>query len=539
MVPDQLTMMGPTLTCESATQSESKIIKSSSEMEKSAMKSQDTSVGVDTPVGSTGMQYGSSSEAREYEAAKRSGKDVSIFSSVKALAYGTQLNGVEGATNRPLRTSDLAEGFKGAVRLLGSHPTDAQLRSFILAFGTDIRTSANLGGKVSQQMTLKSAGLTSEKENGLKQEASKSFEASVGPPTSNAGVTTSSSSGSSNNAAKSSSTKDESELNTAVFKGGIPNADFYEWCASIEKAPVVIEFRTEPIPAIIRSVMSSAGVADKLEKYITVTRKQEIMSCKNNEIYDKVSGKCVLVPCSPGTYDLKPDGDQNKGCLPCPAGTYGEGGPNMCMQCGAGKFSKESSSVCEDCPAGQTSDPGMASCPYFASGYFQVKYNEDGKDGGDSKDRYLYSSEDQGDKSINRDKESWASWQSTVNKVYVKHKSGDLYQLAVNSKTRELVVTSGGDKNKGSASKWAYFTSEKTGKEFSIKCEGPWPAAYKSTGTAGKYPEVKKCSLYRDAGPAIMSNNGDKRKNGLDDAKWLAFRTSGQFLGSMSMTRVS
>jgi len=572
MVPDQLTMQGPTLACESASQSDTKIITSSQQMEQSEKQSRETSVGVDTAVSGVpveaGMNYGSSTEGKEYEGAKAGGRDVSIFNSVTAVAYQTQLTGEGGATADPLKEEDLSDSFKGAVNMLGSTPTDDQLRDFAITFGTDFITNAELGGRISQQTTMKASDFSDSKASSVTEASQRGFEASVGP----AAASTSSGKESSASQGSSAGTSGETEMKTAKFEGGVPSDSYYEWCASVELRPTPIKYRTVPISNLIRNILKNP-VADKLEEFITVTRPKEASQCAVNEVYNKVTGTCDEAKCPAGTYGVimttcscttpnKGTGGHNaytctdgtkafcaadeactatspfnkaevrtgcggapkaasvfleaatatsvpkETCVKCPAGQYGSGAASPCLDCAAGQFSAEGSPKCTTCPAGLTSDPGSKDCLYLHSGKYQIAMSTDsGKQGS-----FKYLAESASKKGDNSDidtaTENWAYWDKTSDKnMYITHASGNLYRISNTAESKKLVVESGGDKDKGSAKYWGKFTPSSSN-DFTITCTDVKAA-------------TKVCELYYGAFSAQVSDSGDKDVP--DGGKWLAF----------------
>jgi len=522
MVPDQLTIQ-PQGKCESAAQSNTKIVKSSEDMAKEDSSSQSTGISAGTSVGpvpaTAGMQYGSSQESQEYENAKSNSKDVSVFSSVTATAWKTQLNGFDGATASPMQATDLSDGFKGAVNMLGDTPSNDQLREFVLTFGTDFLTNAILGGKITQQTTMTKTEEESAGGASVKEASSKAFSASVGPV--EASTTSSESSGTSNS--QSSQTATTGEVQTAKFQGGVPNEDFYEWCASVKERPFAISYSTVPISKLIREQLKNAVVADQLETFVTVTRKAEMNACdpagQHPQVYDKVQGKCIKAECGEGTYGVKPDGEDNEQCYDCPAGKSGKGGVNSCMDCAIGKYSAAKASSCATCEAGRTSDASSSACEFLSSGKYQLKFVEEGS----TTARYLTETDKGtiGDKKdLNEDTERWSYWSDKSDKmVWLTHASSSLYRISNTAESRKLAVEDGGDKDKGGAGYWGKFTP-KTSSDFTITCKD-WPA-------------TTDCQMFYGSYAAIQSGAGDS--NVPSGGKWLAFK-SGSWKGKLSIIK--
>merc|ERR1719263_97636 len=88
------------------------------------------------------------------------------------------------------------------------------------------------------------------------------------------------------------------------------------------KVPAPIEFRIKPISDLIRDIWHSpekAKVADALETFVTVTRKNEMGNCGDGYIYNKVDGTCDEAQCPEGTSGVTTDkGENTEKCEPCP-----------------------------------------------------------------------------------------------------------------------------------------------------------------------------------------------------------------------------
>jgi len=307
MVPDQMYMAGPTSECESASSAKVTIISSGSEMSNyeassvSAGYDQEVDVGVEadipgTEVGvsaettlQTKMMIGSSSSSQEYDAAAKSGQDMSAFATITSWNYDVFLKNV----------TSFSPEFNDQITKLKSDSSDANMRQFFSLFGTDYLYAAKLGGKVTQQSSTTSNSDSTSQSEDLSESSSVSFAYNF--------MKLDSSSEAARSDTVANNKQKDVTTHKARFEGGEPNEDWMEWCQSTAKDPFPVSFQTRSVASLVEQ--DAPGLAAKLENFL-VARLERIEDCEGQNSgmqYDADTGECIVGECGAGSYQVTCD----------------------------------------------------------------------------------------------------------------------------------------------------------------------------------------------------------------------------------------
>jgi len=497
MVPDQMYMIRHGPQCESASSSKVTVVSSSSEMEKyedssfSAGFDQEVDVGASaggveaSTTLQTKMMTGSSESSKDYNAAAKSGADMSAFATITSLDYDVFVKD----------TTSMSSEFTAEIEKLAVDDSDASMRQFFSLFGTDYLYAAKLGGKVTQQTSAKEDSSSSTQKADLAESSSTSFAFNF------MSLDTSSSKAQSDTVAKG---KTEGfTTHKARFEGGEPSEDWMEWCQSTAEHPSLVSFQTRSISSLVAS--TNPGLAAKLEEFL-VGRLARMESCQGNNSgmkYDTETGECIVGECAAGSYQVScgqnaedkiessvagvggwggtctcpsgetyqvGDNEDSCGSLACVNGVSGKcgsdnpGGANVrvtcmkeaeaakqaactiseaataCHVCEAGKFQPMNEQRCDDCPVGtyadetgtamqckscpdgKISDVGAASCDHLEGSFYIT--NDDGcslREG----------EKGGGDKGLPDNGKAWAVFDcdNSRNTIQIEHQGGNDYFL--------------------------------------------------------------------------------------------------------------
>jgi len=307
MVPDQMYMAGPTSECESASSAKVTIISSGSEMSNyeassvSAGYDQEVDVGVEADIPGTGvgvsaettlqtkMMIGSSSSSQEYDAAAKSGQDMSAFATITSWNYDVFLKNV----------TSFSPEFNDQITKLKSDSSDANMRQFFSLFGTDYLYAAKLGGKVTQQSSTTSNSDSTSQSEDLSESSSVSFAYNF--------MKLDSSSEAARSDTVANNKQKDVTTHKARFEGGEPNEDWMEWCQSTAKDPFPVSFQTRSVASLVEQ--DAPGLAAKLENFL-VARLERIEDCEGQNSgmqYDADTGECIVGECGAGSYQVTCD----------------------------------------------------------------------------------------------------------------------------------------------------------------------------------------------------------------------------------------
>ena len=238
------------------------------------------------------MEFGFSSDSKNYNSAANAGRTRSAFTSTSAISFRSTL----------IDESSLSAYFVKAVQGLGQNPDLEQLREFVFLFGTNYITSAELGGRVSQQLSIGSETDSSVTDSKLREASGASFNAF------NVKIGKQDQTGT--NEKLQEVERSGAEHATAVFEGGIPQKDALAWCDSVDEYPAVISFTSKCITSLIEhmpqpldgSKLDYEALTKKIKHFIFVTRKAEYDGCAAGQKYNKEIGACEGTPnCPAGT----------------------------------------------------------------------------------------------------------------------------------------------------------------------------------------------------------------------------------------------
>jgi len=315
MVPDQMFLVGPDLDCQTATSAKTTVIRNVKEA--AAYQASTLSMGYEddseqmigvgkgdkdkdgyevgaelTRTVEKNMEFGFSSESKNYNAASNAGRTRSAFTSTSAISFRSTL----------VDETSLSAYFVKAVQGLGQNPDLEQLREFVFLFGTNYITSAELGGRVSQQLSIGSETDSAITDTKLKEASGAAFNAF------NVKIGKQDQTGT--NQKLQEVEKSGAEHATAVFEGGIPQKDALAWCDSVDEYPAVVSFASKCITSLIKhmpqpsdgSKLDYEALTKKIKHFIFVTRKAEYDGCAAGQKYNKEIGACEGTPnCPAGT----------------------------------------------------------------------------------------------------------------------------------------------------------------------------------------------------------------------------------------------
>jgi len=302
MVPDQL-YVNEVSRCQQASQANTQVITSSKEMASSQSKSMSAEYdgtaeveGGYGPVSATktmgnSMQYGSSKQSQEYEAASKRGMSRSAFTTIDADAFTMSVT--DDSSLHPL--------FIQGVSKLEENVNDVTMSEFYNMFGTDYMSYAKMGGRCSIQTMATADSAKTTSNSALAKSSSMSM--------SNSFITVGKEKSSSSTGTTTTGTTTGIETGSILFEGGTPNGDWDEWCASVKKQPIALKFFTAPIYGLVARVLKKLDLAKALQQYLIIRQKQRD-SCKEGQTWDKRQNKCAAGNCPVGSYKTKVGGEE-------------------------------------------------------------------------------------------------------------------------------------------------------------------------------------------------------------------------------------
>jgi hypothetical protein len=311
---------------------------------------------------------------------------------------------------------------------------------------------AKLGGEVSQQSKAKSRSQSSVTNEELASSSERGF--SMG------WLSTSKSESKSSSTTNAEGQTKGVETEELLFRGGVPNGDYAEWCASVKTAPIPIEYSVVPNTYLIGTVLGEVRLAAKMNHYLTVERPKAAASCVPGTKWNKRTGECDPADCPKGYVKLADPKDPQKLCDVCPPGKYLQSTADTeCQECAAGYFAPyEASTECEVCASGKYSNEGAKICDQLKGAYaIQLGTNKEAS--------LTKASQGKGDGSIpGGDKDSrWAYWdkKSSQQRLQISPVPGKKDSYYVQSGSFYLDATRSGDRDKAGSRYWAYFGSDK------------------------------------------------------------------------------
>lgn len=465
MVPDQLFVEGPSPYCEEGSQATVEVIESKQGLAEMngqtidagydqqidvAVKAEEgiASVGAKTTIGNT-MMIGASRQAKEYSKSAKKGNTRSAFSSITSKVFShvirddTSLSGMFKDAVTELGTKILSHTSAEAIMKLSNetgatkgeldHPLwnrsaamndtvqreaitrnnlEQELRMFTLQYGTDYVTHADMGGKVSQTISTKSSAVSSVDNEALTKSARVNFQMVFYKASAQKSTMM--------EQQQKITQEEETETFKEVFEGGLPNADWHEWCKSTVSAPVPIQYITRDIADLVSVTMSKPYVGERLAAFIgrMISKMQECEEYGQGLEYDKQSGLCKLGnnanDCNAGQFkeELEEDEFVNKNgmqktaegreayekckdpgskctkvgekgdkiCRNCPRGKHlAAGGSTTCKPCMPGTFAENEGTIaCQECPMGRDSNTEAQTCAFQKGDYYMQTVTNDG-----------------------------------------------------------------------------------------------------------------------------------------------------------------